>query len=161
MHAAALKGSRRGFNRPRKYTDAVQKLQRHGISVNGCFVLGMDHDTPRTLRLLPFWVDYLGLNLARFALLTPVPGSELYRDYERQGRILTRDWSQYTQSKVVFRPQHMSPERLAYLYEQVWKRSYTWGAVLRRVKRVQVSTPLEKAIVFFCNVGFKFLGKDM
>ena len=31
---------------------------------------------------------------------------------EREGRLLTKDWSKYTQIEVVFQPKHMTPEEL-------------------------------------------------
>ena len=161
MSEKALENSRKGFNSPEQYKKAVEKFQSYGISINGCFVLGMDGDTEENLRQLPYWVDYLGLNLARFALLTPMPGSELYCQLDEQGRILSKSWEHYTQNQVVFQPQNMAPDRLKQIYDEVWKETYKWSAVIKRVKRIKTSTFREKMIVFLCNVGFKYLGKEM
>lgn len=161
MTPAALKASRKGFNRPAEYKAAIAKLQGCGFSINGCFVLGMDGDTERALRLLPYWVDYLGMNLAHFALLTPMPGAPLFGRLKAEGRIRTEDWRLYTQNQVVYAPRGIEAEVLKEIYENVWKKTYSWPAVLRRVRRVPVHSPREKALVLFGNIGFKFLGKDM
>ena len=54
-------------------------MQKHKIAVNGCFVLGLDGDTEELLLSIPEQINYLNLNLARFAVLTPVPNSNLYK----------------------------------------------------------------------------------
>jgi radical SAM superfamily enzyme YgiQ (UPF0313 family) len=101
---ANLKISRKGFNRPDDYAELVGKLHMHGIAVQGCFTFGMDEDEPDVFeRTARFAVD-ARIDLPRFAVVTPFPGTPLYHRLIREGRILTRDWSLYDGQQVVFQP---------------------------------------------------------
>lgn len=156
----SLERSNKGFNDPNRYKEAIAIMQSYGISVNGCFVLGMDGDTEELLLSLPEQVKYLNLNLTRFSILTPVPDSPLFRRLEAEGRILTREWSRYNQHNAVFIPKHMSPQRLEEIYRQVWKQSYSFKNMFTRIKNLPNSSLGEKLICIGANLGFKYLGME-
>ncbi len=158
LNPETLKQSRKGFNKPSEYKEAVATIQSYGMSVLGCFVLGMDGDTEEMLLSLPEQIKYLNLNLARFAILTPVPNSPLYKQMESEGRIITKNWDKYSQNEVVFKPQNMSPERLAQIYKQVWKETYSFKNMLYRFKHLPNRSLLERLIGIAANIGFKYLG---
>lgn len=143
-----------------KYKEIIDNIHSHNIAVNGCFVLGFDDDTEEELLALPERVDKLGLDLCRFAVLTPYPGTRLYEEYERNGRIATKEWYRYNQHNAVFEPSNMSAERLNEIYRKVWKESYTWRKVFKRT----FSSPWRKNLYVFillgANIGFKFIGID-
>ncbi|MBO5266277.1 MAG: DUF4070 domain-containing protein, partial [Ruminiclostridium sp.] len=132
----------------------------HGMAVNGCFVLGFDSDTEEELLDLPRRVDDLGLDLCRFAVLTPYPGTKLYEEYDKAGRIVSKEWNIYNQHNAVFRPVNMTAERLNEIYRKVWKEAYSWKRVLKRT----FTSPWRKNgyvfILLGANIGFKFLGID-
>lgn len=141
-----------------RYREAIANVHQRGIAVNGCFVLGFDHDTEEELLSIPRQVRYLGLDLTRFAILTPLPGSRIFQEYDSQGRILTRDWSLYTQHHAVFQPRNMSPRRLEEIYRQVWWETYRWNEVFYRVSHSPWRrNPLLSAILLGASAGFKFL----
>lgn len=158
LNATTLKNANKGFNDPNQYKEAIAIMQSYGISVNGCFVLGMDGDTEELLLSLPEQVKYLNLNLARFSILTPVPNSSLFRKLDGEGRILTRDWSYYGQHQAVFRPRNMSPEKLEEIYRWVWKETYSFKNIWGRAKRIPNASLREKLICIGANIGFKYLG---
>lgn len=160
LNRETLTKSGKAFNDPNRYREAIAIMQSYGISVNGCFILGMDGDTEELLLSLPDQINYLNLNLARFAILTPVPNSPLFNRLEAEGRILTRDWSKYSQHETVFQPDHMSPERLDELYRLVWKETYTFGRIFRRVMNMPNPSIKEKLICLGANLGFKYLGME-
>ncbi len=141
-----------------KYKEIVDRMHSYKLSVNGCFVLGFDHDTQEQLLQMPQKVDYLGLDMVRYAILTPLPGSKIFNDLDSQGRIVTKDWSKYNQKCAVFQPKHMSPKRLEEISEIVWRESYSWKRVLSRAKNANNSALIERAVLLGANVGFKFCG---
>jgi len=149
---------KKGFNDPNKYKQAIDIMQNHGISVNGCFVLGFDYDTKESLLTLPDQVEYLGVNLVRYAILTPVPNSKLYNRLNDEGRIITTDWAKYTQNKAVFQPKNMSPQKLEEIYQKVWKKSYKLGKVLKRVNNAPWGN---RPILFGANLGFKYVSTNL
>lgn len=152
--------SHKQFNDPHRYKEAIAIMQSYGISVNGCFILGLDGDTEELLRSLPAQVNYLNLNIARFAVLTPVPNSPLYRRLESEGRLITSDWSRYNQHEAVFVPTNMSAERLNEIYRSVWKETYSLKNIWTRVKNIPNKRLKEKLICLGANLGFKYLGME-
>lgn len=158
MNTASLKGAAKRFNDANRYKEIIANIHRHGMAVNGCFVLGFDSDTEETMLSLPGQVDELGLDLCRFAIMTPYPGTRFYTEYSRDGRLITRDWSLYTQNKAVFTPNNVTPERLEQIYRRVWKESYTWRRVFKRTFSSPWARHLYVFIMLGANIGFKFVG---
>lgn len=93
---------------------AVRKLRRTGIYPYASVVFGFDEDTPRTF---PETLDFLERNKigsSTFNILTPYPGTPIYRQFKAEGRIFSDDWRLYNHSTAVFRPKGLSvPELLA------------------------------------------------
>jgi radical SAM superfamily enzyme YgiQ (UPF0313 family) len=152
----SLQTSSKGFNNPKRYKQAIDNMHEHNISVNGCFVLGFDYDTKESLLTLPKQVEYLGLDMVRYAILTPVPSTKLFMRLESEGRILTKDWTKYTQNKAVFQPENMSPQELEEIYAKVWKDSYKIEKIWKRVKHTKSFT--YKMALLGANLGFKYVG---
>lgn len=160
LNTQSLTHAAKMFRDTDKYAEIIANIHQHGMAINGCFVLGFDNDTEEELLALPERVEKLGLDLCRFAVLTPYPGTRQYVEYERDGRILTKEWSRYNQHNAVFQPKNMSPERLDEIYRKVWKESYSWRRVFKRVFGSPWSKHFYGPILLGANVGFKFLGID-
>ena len=95
-----------------EYENVVKQIHNHDINVFGSFVLGFDHDTLDSFdHTLQAAFDY-NIDAAEFNVLTPFPITRLYRQLDKQDRILTKDWSLYDLQHAVFQPQQMSPEEL-------------------------------------------------
>ncbi|MEK6247078.1 MAG: B12-binding domain-containing radical SAM protein, partial [Planctomycetales bacterium] len=95
--------------RPDDYAQRVDLLHRNGIQVNGCFVLGFNHDRPEVFERTVRWIERNRLECATFHILTPYPGTPLFAQMEKEDRLLHKKWSLYDTANVVFRPRHMSP----------------------------------------------------
>jgi radical SAM superfamily enzyme YgiQ (UPF0313 family) len=108
----SLNGVKKTANQVEKYDKWIKTIRKHGMAINGLFIFGFDNDTPdvfdKTLEALDQW----GIDAAEFNILTPLPGTPLFDKMERDGRILTKDWSKYTQAQVVFEPKNMTPREL-------------------------------------------------
>ena len=160
LNSANLRQVHKRFSDAEGYREIIDNLHSHGIVVNGCFVMGFDDDTEQSLRTLPAQVDALGLDLCRFAILTPYPGTAIYRQMEREGRILSRDWELYNQHHVVFQPRRISPERLHIVYRQVWAECYHWDRIFRRVLHSPSMHTVAGIFLLGANIGFKYIGID-
>lgn len=154
----SLKGVHKRFSHAEKYREVVERIHAYNIAVNGCFVLGFDHDTEQELLSMPEKIKYLNLDLTRYSILTPLPGSVMFREFEQENRIITRDWSLYNQHHAVFQPVHMSPRRLEEIYHQIWKETYQFKNIASRVRHAPNKTLIEKAVLLGTNIGFKFVG---
>lgn len=145
------------FNGSVDFKRFVGDLHRQGIAVQGCFVFGLDHDTPEVFdATVEFAVD-AGVDLPRFAVLTPFPNTPLYLRMEREGRILTKDWSLYDGQHVVFQPNGMSAQELAAGHERAWKKVYRWPAIARRLWKARNFAPLAVA----ANWGYRFYAHNL
>ena len=96
-----------------RYLGAIEKIQSYGISVNGCFVFGFDHDGPTIFERTLDFVRESGLSEVQITILTPFPGTALFQRLRREDRLLKGCFSeQCTLFDVTFRPAKMSPEEL-------------------------------------------------
>ena len=112
------------------YMSAVDKIQRHGISVNGCFVLGMDNDGPECFEGVVEFVRDSNLYDVQITLLTAFPGAPLYDRLKSEGRLLDETaWQLCTLFDVNFTPRHMSPQELEskfrWLVERIYNQEFT------------------------------------
>ena len=160
LNAAALNGANKSFGRPELYSQAIENIHRRRMTINGTFVIGLDEDTVEDLTALPDDVRKLGIDLPIYFILTPTPGNTFYHEMKAQGRILTDDWSRYSQADVVFQPKNMTPKQLLLLYRRAWRKTYTLWDVLRRVFRAPGASFFHKFGVLSMNIGFKFIGRD-
>jgi radical SAM superfamily enzyme YgiQ (UPF0313 family) len=95
------------------YKAAITKIQSYGITVNGCFILGLDGDTPEVFDEVLRFVRDSGLYEVQVTLLTPFPGTPLYRRLKEEGRLLRdRAWELCTLFDLNLRPKNMSVEEL-------------------------------------------------
>lgn len=148
----SLKDAHKRFNSSVSYKQVIGDLHRLGISIQGCFVIGLDHDTPEVFdNTVEFAID-AGIDLPRFAILTPFPGTPIYHSMKAQDRILTEDWELYDGQHVVFQPNHMSVEQLAEGHEKAWKKVYRYSSIAKRLWHARNFRPLALSV----NLGYRF-----
>jgi radical SAM superfamily enzyme YgiQ (UPF0313 family) len=110
----------------------VRLLHEHGIQVNGSFVVGFDGDRRDTFATLAQWIEAHRLACATFHILTPYPGTPLFRELEAEGRLLHRDWELYDTAHVVFRPKHLTPDELLLGYDWLYRRLFSHASIWAR-----------------------------
>jgi len=127
-----LVDARKRAPRAEDYGRRMQLFHDHGIQVNGSFVLGFDGDRKDTFTTLAQWIESCRMECATFHILTPYPGTPLFRQMEAEGRLLHRDWDKYDTAHVVFRPKHMTPEELLLGYDWLYRRLFSHASIWRR-----------------------------
>jgi radical SAM superfamily enzyme YgiQ (UPF0313 family) len=127
-----LVAARKRTPRTEDYARRVRLLHDHGIQVNGSFVFGFDADGPDVFKRTVDWIEENRLECATFHILTPYPGTPLFRQMETEGRLLHRDWSRYDTAHVVFRPKRMEPAELAAGYEWSYRTLFSRQSIWRR-----------------------------
>jgi len=111
--------------RVKQYQAAIDTIQSHGVTVNGCFVIGLDGHTPVIFDQVYDFVRDSGLYEVQVTILTPFPGTPLYDRLVREGRILQPGaWNRCTLFDVNFKPSHMSPTELADGFRDLVQRVY-------------------------------------
>ncbi|HLE97576.1 MAG TPA: radical SAM protein [Candidatus Thermoplasmatota archaeon] len=157
ISADNLRDIHKSFNRPEDFADLVRALHERGIALMGCFVFGMDHDEPDAcLRTARFAVE-TGIDLPRFAISTPFPGTALHKRLESEGRILTRDWELYDGQHVVFRPARMTVQELQEGHEAAWRHTYKATSIARRLGKARIQLPIAIA----ANLGYRFYARNL
>lgn len=121
------------FNRVAEYKILMNKLHDAGIAVNGTFVFGTDEDDKSVFEKTVDMVIKLKIDLPRYAILTPFPGTPLYMELEKQGRIIERNWALYDVQHCVFKPLKMSPEELEEGLRWAWKETYSYLSIFKRI----------------------------
>ncbi len=149
---AALGDIGKKFNDPTLYRSLVEDLHKLGISIQGCFVFGNDHDDTEVFARTAEFVNDVAIDLPRFAILTPFPGTPLFRRLDAEGRILTRNWEQYDGQHVVHLPKLMTPRELQQGHERAWKAVYSRRAIWKRLSKARVQIPIAIA----ANLGYRF-----
>jgi radical SAM superfamily enzyme YgiQ (UPF0313 family) len=96
-----------------RYLESIDAIQSRGVTVNGCFVLGLDGQTPDDFDEVLQFVRDSGLYEVQITVQTPFPGTPLYERLKREGRLL-RDgaWELCTLFDVNFQPSHMTVAQL-------------------------------------------------
>jgi radical SAM superfamily enzyme YgiQ (UPF0313 family) len=91
----------------------VRRIQAEGITVNGCFVLGLDRHTPDVFEEVLDFALRVPLYEVQITVLTPFPGTPLYDRLLREGRILHPGrWDLCTLFDVNFEPKNMTVQQL-------------------------------------------------
>jgi len=144
-------------NKVADYKEAVAKLHDKRIPVLGTFMLGLDGDTRESLRSLPDLIADARIDVPRFAILTPYPNTPMFREFEAQGRILTRDWSKYDSIHCVFQPMNMTAQELESEFLRVWRCCYSAGRIAGRLRH----TPQRKLTALATNIGFNIYSNHL
>jgi radical SAM superfamily enzyme YgiQ (UPF0313 family) len=122
-------------NKPSKYVEIVRQLADHGIAVWGSFVFGLDEDRPESFERTVEFCIQSKLTMALFALLTPYPGTRLYKRLEAEGRLTKPRWwleSEHDAGAPFYVPKQMSREVLRASWVQAWQTMYSYGSIARR-----------------------------
>jgi len=119
-----------------RYARAIDRIQSHGITVNGCFILGLDRAGPESFEDVVGFVRDSGLYEAQITVLTPFPGTDLYRRLDEEGRILQRGaWERCTLFDVNFQPSHMTVSELEQGLRRAAAQLYNADATKQRRRR--------------------------
>ncbi len=154
---ASLADARKRFNDPNLYRALIGDLHALGISIQGCFVFGHDHDTAEVFDTTVTFAVEAAIDLPRFAILTPFPGTPLHHRLDHDGRILTRNWELYDGQHVVFRPRHMTPRELQAGHERAWRNVYSIGSITRRLAAARTQLP----IAVMANLGYRYYARHL
>ena len=159
----------KGVNDVERYREIVDRMHEHKISVLGHFVVGFDGDTKESLSKMVDIIDDLNIDLPRFTILTPLPGTAFYDEMKKAGRIITDDYDLYDTEHVVFQPKHMMPEELQALYIKIKTDANSFRHIFRRSMKsknnrlitlvanigIRFTQSNSKILAIFCNIGLK------
>jgi radical SAM superfamily enzyme YgiQ (UPF0313 family) len=117
---------------PEEYLELIARVSDAGIDVASEMIVGIDTDTPASLRATIDWVARSQIAAPKFYIMTPIPGTDLYESMLAEGRILSQDVYSFSASKAVISHPHMSTDELDALFWEIYDRLYTLPHILRR-----------------------------
>ena len=153
LSGKALHGAGKKQNLGRDYTAVVKRLDSLGIMINGSFVFGLDEDDADVFQRTVDWAVNNGITTATFHILTPYPGTGLFREMDAQGRIVTRNWDLYDTRNVVYKPTRFNPEQLKRGYDEAYRSFYEWPNIFKGASNHE--TVKHRLKHFFYSSGWK------
>lgn len=142
-------------NKVEDYAKAIRKLKDHGMKMTGFFMFGFDKDSPeifdKTLQAMYEW----DLDEVSFSIVTPYPGTKLFKRLEKEGRITSYDWSRYAEGNVNFKPKLMSEEELLQGVRKIAGDFYSVKSSLRRSFNGHNLNPVKPLITFANSMGLR------
>jgi radical SAM superfamily enzyme YgiQ (UPF0313 family) len=128
-----LSAMNKGVNIRHDYIEAIKKIQSYGMLVQGSFIVGYDFDTEASFDELIEFIEEAHLLMPVINVLTPYPGTKLFKRLEEENRIIHTDWSKFDSKHVVFRPALLTPEQLQEGYNRVIKHLYSFDSIYKRL----------------------------
>jgi len=113
------------------YNEAIKRLHGLGVMINGSFVFGLDDDDNSVFMRTVEWAVRNALTTCTFHILTPYPGTRLFKKMEEDGRILHRNWDLYDTRHVVYKTTGLNERELKKGYDDAYRSFYSWPNIFR------------------------------
>lgn len=126
-----LEQSNKKQNLHKDYKRAVNRLHSLGIMINGSFVFGLDRDDRDVFKRTVEWGIENAITTSTYHILTPYPGTQLYNEMKKAGRITTSNWDLYDTRHVVYKTKNISGEELEEGYRWAYREFYTWNNITK------------------------------
>lgn len=120
------------YNRAEHYHKAMRAFHSRRVAIQGCFIFGMDDDDKNVFADTVAAVNELRIDIPRYAIYTPYPGTATFHTLKSQNRILHELWQYYDTKHVVFQPARMSPEELYRGYRWAYRETFSRTSLLKR-----------------------------
>jgi len=127
------------IQRDHDFAASVSQIQRHGIGVAGSFIMGLDVDRPGIGVQIADTANRYGVDVLNAMMLTPLPGTDLWKKMEEEGRIAAdrfpEDWKYYTLTLPVGRYRNFDVDGIMGEMDACTRKFYSLRGILRRVGR--------------------------
>jgi radical SAM superfamily enzyme YgiQ (UPF0313 family) len=141
--------------------ELVERIHRHGINIYASFVFGFDHDTAESFDLSLKFCAKHAFFITAFNHLLAFPGTETYRRFQQEGRLLADPWwleEGYTFGTISFQPQQLTPSDLSQLCKQAKRRFFTFRSIIHRGRVLHQRTKNSRVrmVYWLMNLLFHF-----
>ncbi len=154
-------GKKFNLQKGRDFRASVRRIQRHGMCVVGSFIVGMDTDQRGIGETTARAAREYGVDAANVMILTPLPGTALYAQMEREGRIRSNDypedWKYYTLTYPVANFRHLTWAEVVEEVNGFNDRFYAYPQILRRMLHLARKTHSLRTflVVLVANLSFR------
>ena len=140
----------------------LQKIQKAGIAPATEMIIGTDGDTETSIKATADFIIKNKIPAPKFYILTPLPGTDFYKEMKENGRLLHEDYKKYTTTDCVFVPKQFTPKELETAYMKLYKKVYSYPNILKRniFNRGILKRPSVYLFSFFSNLIYrKFINR--
>jgi UDP-N-acetylglucosamine:LPS N-acetylglucosamine transferase/uncharacterized radical SAM superfamily protein len=161
INQGSLDSVSKTFTTVQRYRDALRVIRSHGIEISTEMMVGLDGDTAEVFDdMLEFLLEER-IALPRVFVLTPVPGTPLFDQYNREGRIFEENLYRYSATKSVFHPRLMTAAELDSGYWRLNDRLFSYPGILRRIAGPGMRMGLvHMAFLIVSNLSYRQSVKD-
>ncbi len=157
LNDISLTNMNKGFNRFDEYKILIEQLRSINVILMACFIFGFDEDTLDVFENTVSFVKEYKVNIPRYAIYTPFPGTKSYKRFSEQGRILHNKWEYYDTQHVVFQPKNMTVEQLDDGFKKAYKDTFTIGSSFART----VTSGKNFSLTFGGNLAYRIYLKRL
>jgi len=144
----------KGFNNVVLYKDVIKRLHSNNIYVFASFAFGFDHDTKEVFKKTVDFVNECNVDMINYGILTPFPGTPLFKTFDEQGRIITKNWSMYDSLHVTFKPKLMTVKELQSGFKWAYLKTHSLPSIIKRM----TFSPTRSWKNFSGNIGLGIYG---
>jgi radical SAM superfamily enzyme YgiQ (UPF0313 family) len=138
----SLKSIFKGFNRFEEYSYIIGLLHSINVVLMGCFIFGFDDDNQDIFKRTVEFTNDFKVDIPRYAIYTPYPGTEAFTKLTAEGRILHHYWQHYDTQHVVFQPKNMTPQQLDEGFRWAFRKTYGVYSSLKRTIHTGKNFPI-------------------
>jgi radical SAM superfamily enzyme YgiQ (UPF0313 family) len=134
VNQETLKAYNKGrTNSVAKYAEIIRNCRKAGLNVQGNFLTNPDIDTYEDMAATERFVRKNHIVMPIYSIITPYPGTRLYRDYKERGLIVDEDWDKYTAHNLVVKCEKYDPMEYQMRYMTHFQKMFTWDTIVTRV----------------------------
>lgn len=157
LSAANLEGVGKTVNTERDMAERIRAIRRARIGVQAAVIVGLDHDGVDVFRRTLGFLQQLRVDALQLSILTPLPGTPLFDEFEAAGRITDPDWSRYDFRHVVIAPAAMSPRDLQDGADWLYAQFYRLDRIASRTLRgLWLAGPLPALFCWKLNMTYRY-----
>ena len=158
VNPKTLQAYRKGINLERlhqgRYKELITRIRKEGIVFLGGFALGSDEDDRSVFHSTLHFIKSSHIDALQVTKITPLPGTQLWRTLQKEGRILNQNfpkaWNEYRLSRLVFKPAQMTIEEVYEGFYYLRKAYYSiWGMVKRTLFTLLATKSLASTFIAY------------
>jgi len=116
------------------FYEAMHRFHGEGFGILGSFVFGFDYENKDVFEQTLEFIMRSRMDVVQLRILTPYPGTWLYKRLLSEGRLFVHDWwlRGYPPDTILFQPKGMTAEELIRGYARLNRQAYSFGAMMKR-----------------------------
>ncbi len=138
-----------------KFKRIIRQCRKAGLCIQANFVVNPAIDTPEDMDAILRFVRESRVVMPAFTIITPFPGTKLFKEYKEKKLIVDEEWDNYTCQNLVVRAEHQDPEQFHLYFVKTYCGMYTWPNIILRV----LSNPY-KFLTFYTSLRFRQWCRD-